>query len=335
MLGPMLPRFKKIAQTTYNFRCPYCGDSRKSRTKARGFVYKNKHGSLSFECKNCGEYHGFETFLKNNSQTLFSEYLLEKMSSRGKVVPKIEEEPTSPVYLNKKTERFFEQAVPVINSPLAYEYVKSRQIPKSKWDRLYYTYDYNQFLQSLGFSTKVEAVPRLLIPEFRNNQLVWFTGRTINEGNLRYDIVKVDDEFDGIYGLSSLDFTKEIYVVEGPIDSLFIENSVAVGNSNLSKILKDDIRFQGATLIWDNEPKNLDICRKMKRAIDSGYRIVIFPKSVVGKDINQMVENGYEIGSIIKGNTFQGLRAKLEFGQWIQCDITFWKNQQNGKFNRN
>ena len=49
-----LDRFKKKSQNLYNFRCPYCGDSQKKKTKARGFVYRVKN-DMFYKCHNCGK----------------------------------------------------------------------------------------------------------------------------------------------------------------------------------------------------------------------------------------------------------------------------------------
>jgi len=37
-----LQQFKKKGDHLFNFRCPYCGDSQKSKTKARGFVFPQR-----------------------------------------------------------------------------------------------------------------------------------------------------------------------------------------------------------------------------------------------------------------------------------------------------
>ena len=53
LVSPQLKLFKKKSDGLYNFRCPYCGDSQKSRTKARGYVFRKKN-DLFYKCHNCG-----------------------------------------------------------------------------------------------------------------------------------------------------------------------------------------------------------------------------------------------------------------------------------------
>ena len=64
-------------ENTLNHRCPYCGDSQKSRTKARGFVYRKKN-DLFYKCHNCGIGLTFNNFLKQINHGLHTEYLVEK-----------------------------------------------------------------------------------------------------------------------------------------------------------------------------------------------------------------------------------------------------------------
>ena len=72
-------------------------------------------------------------------------------------------------------------------------------------------------------------------------------------------------------------------------------------------------------LVFDNEPRNKDICKMMEQAIEEHFKIVIWPEMIEEKDINEMVLSGFspdEIQDIISKNTFQNLRAKIEFINW-------------------
>jgi hypothetical protein len=109
-----------------------------------------------------------------------------------------------------------------------------------------------------------------------------------------------------------------VYVVEGPIDSLFIDNAVATADSHLegaSHVLEKN----NITLIFDNEPRNKEICNQIDKAIDNHFNVVIWPPFVDSKDINDMILDGFspdEIQDIISKNTFVNLRAKAEFVNW-------------------
>ena len=103
--------------------------------------------------------------------------------------------------------------------------------------------------------------------------------------------------------------------MEGPIDSLFIQNCIAVAQSDLRVPQYKD----KAILVPDNEPRNKQIVQQLERAIDDNYRVVIWPDYVRQKDINDMILSGLdavEIMDIISNNTFQGLSAKVELQKW-------------------
>ena len=72
-------------------------------------------------------------------------------------------------------------------------------------------------------------------------------------------------------------------------------------------------------LIYDNEPRNKDICKQIDKCIEEHYSVVIWPEYIEEKDINDMILNGFspdEIQDIISNNTFVNLRAKMEFINW-------------------
>ena len=68
--------------------------------------------------------------------------------------------------------------------------------------------------------------------------------------------------------------------------------------------------------IYDNEPRNIEIVRRIGNTIDSGDSVVIWPNSIDDKDINDMVMSGLDVQSVIESNTYSGLEAKLKFTTW-------------------
>ena len=95
-------------------------------------------------------------------------------------------------------------------------------------------------------------------------------------------------------------------MVEGSIDSLFLDNCIAVaGSTNFAK----DIPKENTTIVFDNERRNKQIMIQVKQIIDKGYNVVLCPDDVEEKDINDMILSGMtkdQIQTIIKNNTYQG-----------------------------
>lgn len=123
-----------------------------------------------------------------------------------------------------------------------------------------------------------------------------------------------DEDKPKVFGLDSVDLNDKTYVVEGPIDSLFLPNSLAMvgADINLENIgLKNKF-----VVIYDNEPRNAQIMKRLEKTIKMGYNVVIWPDGLAEKDINDMVLSGLKVEDIINGHTFKGLRAELELARW-------------------
>jgi hypothetical protein len=161
--------------------------------------------------------------------------------------------------------------------------------------------------------------PRLVIPFFdENNKMFAFQGRAFGNEQPKYITITLDPDKDKIYGLNRLNPQKPIQVTEGPIDSLFLDNCVAVAGADFSRLPVDN-----TTIIFDNERRNVEILKQMNKTIDMGYNIVLWPDDIKEKDINDMIMSGRkkeEIQTIIKNNSYQGNMAKIRFTTWRKRD---------------
>jgi DNA replicative helicase MCM subunit Mcm2 (Cdc46/Mcm family) len=136
---------------------------------------------------------------------------------------------------------------------------------------------------------------------------------------MRYITIKVIKDAPKIFGLDRVDINKRVYVVEGPIDSLFLYNAIAVAGSNLDS---EYLKFNDSIFIMDNERRNKEIIKKMEKIIEEGRTICIWPESVEEKDLNDMILAGYtpkEIQGIIDKNSHKGLDAEISLGEWRKC----------------
>ena len=322
-VSPKLQRFTKKKDDLYNFRCPLCGDSQKNKLKSRGYIFRKKNDYF-YMCHNCGVSTTFYNFLKQVDPNLLQEYQLERYKNGetgNNNYPKPEFEEA------KQSAPVFRQKIPLesIDSlpeeHFAKTYVRSRQIPESFYSQLYFAPDFRKFVKELGIEKEglKEDDPRLVIPFYdENKNLVAFQGRALGESKLRYITVKLHDDNSKVFGLDRIDQDKLVYVLEGPIDSLFLNNAVATADSNLESIT-NVLDKSKVALVFDNEPRNKEIVKKMEKAIDEHFNVVIWPPMIEKKDINDMILDGFspdEIQDIIDNNTFVNLRAKMEFVNW-------------------
>tara|TARA_Y100000385_G_C12890278_1_gene549687 strand:- start:146 stop:874 length:729 start_codon:yes stop_codon:yes gene_type:complete len=211
---------------------------------------------------------------------------------------------------------------PAMEKQVAREYLQNRKIPDEAIKRLWFVPS-AQSLSLLSNKYKDRVLgndPRIVLPFFdEEGELIGISGRAINDSPLRYLTMRFRDDIPLIFNLNKVDRTKTIYVTEGPIDSLFLPNSIAVAGSDFKKI--DESIKDKAVLIFDNEPRNKEILKKVDEVIDLGYAVCIWNNRKITdyKDINEMVLNGLteeEIKSIIDECTFTGLSAKLKFKEY-------------------
>ena len=322
-MSPKLGRFSKKKDDLYNFRCPLCGDSQKNKLKARGFVYR-KQNDYFFMCHNCGASTTFYNFLKQVDESLLKEYQLERYKNgetgnNNYPKPEFEEYKTETPKFKKALE------LPTIDSlpeaHFAKNYVSQRRIPETFYSQLYFAEDFAAFIQSLGIEKENlhKDDKRLVIPFYdKDKNLIAIQGRALGESKLRYITLKLHDDNKKVYGLDRANTESMVYVTEGPIDSMFIENAVATADSNLESIT-DCVDKSKVVLVFDNEPRNKEIVAKINSAIDKHFKVVIWPEFIDSKDINDMVLDGFspdEIQDIISKNTFVNLRARMEFVNW-------------------
>ena len=319
--SPKLQRFTQKKTDLYNFRCPLCGDSQKNKTKCRGFVYRKKDDYF-YMCHNCSVSTTFYNFLKQVDESLLKEYQLERYrngTERGNYTkPDFSEAKEKPVF---KERIRLESIESLPEEHFAKRYIKSRKIPLVFESQLYFAPDFKQFVETLGIKKETlhKDDQRLVIPFYDSKKnLIAIQGRALGKSELRYITIKLDDDFDKVFGLDRIDQDEMIYVVEGPIDSMFLQNAVATADANLESITKLFDKSK-VTLVFDNEPRNKQIVEKINLAIDNHFNVVIWPEFIDSKDINEMVLDGFspdEIQDIISKNTFVNLRAKMEFVNW-------------------
>jgi transcription elongation factor Elf1 len=329
LLSSRLRNFKQKNANLWNFSCPLCGDSQKNKTKARGYVFP-KGNNLFYRCHNCGASTSVGNLIKSVDESLYKEYVLERYKSGESGFSNFKA-PTfdipSPRFDKVSKQKVFEHAEWVDKLPSGHfclEYVTKRNIPSSFYDKLLFTQHYKQFCDALipNHGKQLVDDARLVIPFYDEyNEIIAVSGRALetSDKTLRYITLRTNESNKKlIYGLDRVNLKETVKVVEGPIDSLFLKNCVASGDANLV-LCADDISSDKIVLIFDNEPRNKEICKMMQDAIRLKYNIVIWPDTIRGKDVNEIILSGKsqsEIEEIISSNTFKDIEAQLKFNMW-------------------
>ena len=220
LISSRLPKFKRVKPNLFNFRCPICGDSKKHKNKARGYIYALK-ADMNFKCHNCGASSTFNNFLKTIDSTLHKQYILEKFKERnvgkGSIIPEPEFNFKKPVFRKKLD---LPRASEI---PIATKYLETRKINPNLF---YFTDQFQKWTNThkQTFNTIHRDESRVIIPlHDTEKNLIGFQGRSLGPNSVKYITVMLNEDAPKIYGLDKIDETKPIYITEGPFDSTFVE----------------------------------------------------------------------------------------------------------------
>lgn len=311
LLGSSLDKFKKVKSGLYNCRCKICGDSQKNKTKARGYFYSKKNNT-NYKCHNCGVNISFNNYLKQLEPVLHEEYILEKykkgLTGKNFVVE-------SPKFENPKP--LFR---PRINLQKASEnekarlYLEYRQIDPTKF---YYAPEFKKWINTIKPTFNKRALyyeeERIVIPLYYDKKLIGVQGRTLGASTIKYITIMFDETAPKVYNFDNIDNTKSVFILEGPFDSFFVNNSIAMCGADVDL---EQLNINYPVYVYDNEPRNKEIIDRMEKTISKNLPIVIWPKTIKQKDVNLMVQSGMNVNQIIKENIYLGLLANLNFNEW-------------------
>ena len=316
MVGPRLSLFTKKKADLFNFRCPYCGDSQKKKNKARGYLFKVKNDFV-YKCHNCGVGRTFANFLKDQDTFLHDQYVMEKFkdgrTGKGTTVPNPKFNFKAPVF--RKNDINLEKISDLNTSHPAREYLEKRGI--KDLDYFYYCPKFKAWTnqQKKTFDTLRQDSPRIIIPfRDKDGKLFGYQGRSLAPtAKMRYITIMLDEDKPKIFGQDKINYEKEVYIVEGPFDSTFIDNSVAMAGSDV-----DPRTFGWSNYIWiyDNEPRNREIVNRISKSVDRGDKVVIWPKHIQQKDINDMHLAGHDVQKVVESNVYHKLEANLRLNDW-------------------
>ena len=309
LVSSRLEKFKRVKSNLYNFRCPICGDSKKNKSKTRGYLY-NVKANTNFKCHNCGASMSLNNFLKQVDPAVHKQYVLEKFKEGHTGRNFVTEEPDFKFEAPKFKKKL--KLPKASEDPRPAGYLTARKLNP---DHFYYAKHFKKFVNSLKqtFDDEKHDEERIIIPLYYEKNLIGLQGRSIKPNPVKYITVMLDDDAPKIYGLDNIRRDAPVYITEGPFDSTFIRNAIAMCGADANV---DRWGISNRVWIYDNEPRNREIVNRISKTIDSGDSVVIWPEGIDDKDINDMVMSGLDVQSVIESNTYSGLQAKLKFTTW-------------------
>jgi len=327
LVSGRLQNFKRKSGNVFNFRCPLCGDSETHKNKSRGYIFEKK-GKALFHCHNCTATMGVPNFIKTIDQNLYNEMQLEKLkdvkSPEQTDLESFVEKMKKPVFLKSGPLKGLKKVSQISPDHRVKKFVDARRIPNPYHAKLFSCPNFRSFTNNLvpgkfDIDSLKHDETRLLIPFFDADKNVHaYQGRSLGPSAVKYITIVLNDDIPKVYGLDTVDFNRTVPVVEGPIDSMFIPNSIATAGGDLvSSVSSFDKK--NLVIVYDNEPRSRDTIKKLDKAILQGYNVVIWPENLDHKDINDMVLSGLScefIAHIMKTNTYRDLAAKMALTRW-------------------
>lgn len=328
LLAPTLARFTPRPPHTYNFRCPFCGDSATDKLKARCYMFPVKT-QLMMKCHNCGLALPFPAVLRRLNRSMYDEYTMEAFRDSQPISHTPPQPPPKPVRIASGTSDPRSGIFPLSSATdpshsvyAVLAYIRDRGIPQSAWSRLFGTVLAQTWARQYVGVEKAKRLkdgePYLVLP-LRTTDGTWYGAQFRRIAAKEFVTYRWEHDPLKIFGLEQIDPTQPVYVVESPLDSVFLPNAVAACGSDLdSAWMFAASEFSVApepVFVWDNEPRNKEIVKHLKNAIALGWKVVIWP-SGLGKDLNDMANAGVDVVKLVKSRIFSGLHAELEFSVW-------------------
>lgn len=328
-----LDRFKQQGRrNVWSCRCPVCGDSKKSQRLARFYFYE-KNNNLNTVCHNCQYSSSFFNFVKDVYPQYFDEYkkdwLLSKVKKKN-IIKQVAKKPSEKQTTSDKSLVNCTSIMQLAASHKAKRYLKDRCFTEHEMKHLFYSENFKITAEAISHEPLSGEFPdedRIVIPFYHaDGSIKAIQGRSLNsKSSLKYITIKTSEDVDKIYGIERIDKSKTVYCVEGPLDSLFIDNCIATCDASLTKADAD-------VYIWDCQARNEEVIQLMYEAIQSGKSLVIWPFDLDKKiDINDMIKNGlsrHQVMKLIKDNTYSGLTALAKFNIWRKVNFNDKKSSR-------
>lgn len=337
-ISPYLTGFVDRGNDVFNCKCIYCNDSKSNSRKTRGYFHKGSEGNVIYSCRNCSIAVPLQAFIKENFPQYYTQYCLDAFSKKDSKLEIRSKPKMGAIKLSqirdkiKNTPKGYQSVLDLDNTHVAKSYLLDRKIPDLS--EFGYVDKFCEYVAEVTNNderyAKLPNDKRIIIPlKNSNGVMVGFQGRAIDPKAMRYITIKIpeyEEEYCKIFGLNKFDKSKFGFMVEGPIDSLFLPNSIAMCGTSLdyNVIKRELINPDNMIIIIDNESRNEQIVKRMEKYIDMGFRVYIPTRNADSKlkDINLMVLDGWSSKDLIElfvKRSFKGITAKLKLAEWRLC----------------
>ncbi len=326
LLSSRLEQFKWRGNVA-NCRCPICFDSETHKNKRRGYFFE-AGDHWNYFCHKCGKSTTLAKLLNLLDSRLYKEYVMELMKEKykGPVEVDFSSHPDKRIAIDDDLKELLKlpRTSDLPDDHPAVQLLLTRKIPELNTFR--YVPNFMEWTNKLvpGKFLKESLrhdEGRLIIPFFnKEGKFHAYQGRSLEpKAQVRYISVVLDESIPLIWGLDKYRIDDPIYAFEGVFDAIFFSTGIAICGGNFAS-LKQVGYFERVVICYDNEPRSIELKKKVHKAILEGYSVCIWPSNIKSKDVNDMILNEgltpHDIKRIIDNNTFSGLKAINALTQW-------------------
>lgn len=248
----------------YNIRCNVCGDSKKNTSRRRGYFLFNNHPV--YMCHNCGISMSAEKWLREYFPNEFQSYIRDTISEKPVDLKRYEEEAKIKMEMEEaelkiqKLKFEQEQIIHFVNIEKgsgdifknAIEYCMKRKIPENVWKKFFVAVDGHY-------------KDRLIIPFYDNKKKIYYyQARALKKQTPKY-LNRLTEKDKAIYNFYGIDIKKPVIVLEGPLDSLFVENGIAVLGVKFSEHIKQKLEPLNCYYLFDSDNDGSMASKKLIR----------------------------------------------------------------------
>lgn len=308
-----------------NFSCPCCSDSRTDNRKKRGNLYLD---SLSYHCYNCGEHMGVNALLHRFGEDLSNEDKIvvhniqqtskkfeRRVSSQSSMSMTLLDKLAIPKMI------LFKQLgiISPYKNQVVSDYLKSRMIDIRDWKYFAFNPKSNELYilnitpsdRVIGYqirqldpnSVKARYLSRRLTKiysEVFNKDISGIVERLLLQEPLGQKYIDEEDGIDnivanldrlsGIFNIMNVSMSKPLTILEGPIDSLAIDNSIALqGASKQLEGFFDEV--ENVRYLFDNDKTGKQMSLKKLKEHKTVFLWGMYlenQKNIKVKDVNDL-----------------------------------------------
>ena len=272
-----------------NLRCNICGDG-KSKRKKRGYlVYDKKRNVIYYKCFNegdcecAGEGNAWsgKKWLRHTAPDIYKAFRSEALVSNKTFEINLTE--VSETSAREEEEKNINAFLPIDRcSPEYFSAVKDfclkRMIPR-------------KYIKTFLVAESGKYNGRLIIPFKDTSGNNYFQARTLFNQTPKY-LNFTGNRNHAIFGINEVKSDKPVIVLEGPIDSMFVENSVATLGCSYSESVQEILNNFNSIYLFDNDKAGYSASKRM---LEKGRPVFLWKRYLQDNGINENVKDINEL----------------------------------------